>query len=363
MRRYAAISSRILYAANPCHSHRIAPALALSSCISSSFPTHTPGRAIACPAVLRLPTPPSASKIGRPVTREQVAAVYGVGVNRLKEVQPPQMILFTQVDLARNTFATLIQGVTASTRDLRTIGVDLEMARKGKGSDASSSTPPPVKGAKERFESHEWTSVEELVQFYEEVMYPLRCYHAVYAVHQLNSYHMKDVQKRGLTAFKQEVLDENKIQLEKELDGMAKSQALIANGVKESLTTDICNDIVNILRIVGEKYEHAHAMAVKVLEDMNTMNIPYNEVTRELIKMVSFHDGPFDNSSLLFEIIEYPERGEIILETEKKEENTNLEARSTEVLNIIAQRHQTELDDGKLLRSEETHPNLQRSPE
>lgn len=363
MRSYAGISSRILYAANQCHSHRIAPALAFSSCISSSCNFRTPGRALACPAVLRLPTPTSASKIGKPATREQVAAAYGVSIERLKEVQPPQMILFTQVDLARNAFATLISGVTASTPDLRSIGVDLEAARKGTGSNASPSTPKPVEGARTRFESQQWTSVVELIQFYEEVMYPLRCYHEQYALHQLNSFHMKDVQKRGLSAFKQEVLNENKIQLEKELAGMAKSQSLIADGVKESLTTDICNDIVNILRIVGEKYEHAHAMAVKVLEDMNTMKIPYNEVTRELIKMVSFRDGPFDNSSLLFEIIEYPERGEIVLETEKKEGSSNLEECSTEVLNIIAQRHQVVLDNGKLLRSEETHPNLQRSPE
>lgn len=317
--------------------------------------------------MLRMAPPsPSDVRIGKAVSMEDVAKVYGVSVERVKEVQPPRMILFTKIDLARSVFSSLIQTVTPSTPDLRTIAKKVQGAmeggKSGNSNSSSSTLPSLVKGGRTHFETKEWSSVEELVQFYEEVLYPIRCHRQQYEKHLLNSYNMKDVLKRGLSAFKQEQLDENKVLLEKEQEGMSKSMAAIAEAVKESFTTEICNDIVNILRICGEQYEHAHSMAVKVLEDMNMMKIPFNEITRELVQVVSFQDGPFDNTPLLFEIIECPERGEISLDAAKGEK-TDLEASSTETLKIISRRHQTALDDGKLLRSTETHPNLQRSPE
>lgn len=372
MRRYASLCGRLALrtingtaCSMPRSAFLLRAGVASSSCGSSCGSLQLQGRAasvVACPAVLRLPLPTSpVTGIGKAVTLEQVAAVYGVSVARLHEVQPPRMIIFTKIDLPRNTFAPLIQTVTDTTPDLRLIEKKVHDALTG-GEKSGNGAPDFVKGARTHFETKEWASVEELVQFYEEVLFPIRYYHAQYEQHLLNSYQMKDVLKRGLTAFKQEELDKNKELLEKEKAGMEKCLASVAEFVKESFTTDICNDIVNILRIAGEKYEHASAMAVKVLEDMNMMKIPYNEVTRELISIVTFHDGPFDNSPLLFEIIEYPERGEIALDLGNKEK-TDLEASSTEILKVISQRHQTILDDGKLLRSTETHPNLQRSPE
>lgn len=309
-------------------------------------------RGVACPIVQGLPKPIEYASLGKVVSMEEVAAAYKVPEKLLSKSKNPRLVAFTQMDMARNTFHPLIASVTAETKDFRRIADEVE--------DEFQSNPSKLEirtGAKSDFESYAWKDMEELVRFYEEVMYPIRAQHRKYELHLLNSYHMKDVLKRGLSAFKQEYLDEQKAALDVEKAEMEKAEQFIQNAVKEGLTTQICNDLANILRIVGEKYEHAHAMAVKVLDDMNMMRIPFDDVTREIVQAVSFHDGPFDNSALLFEIIEYPERGEISLE------KGDLEGISNNILKLISKRHQTPLDDGVLLRSEQTHPNLQRSPE
>lgn len=309
-------------------------------------------RLISCPAVRRLPIPASAATLGKAVTVEEVASVHSVPASLLPSAKNPRIVAFTQMDLARNKFAPLIATVTAQTADLRAIAAEVEAAFKNDASKASH-----VTGAKQEFEQKSWSSVSELIKYYEEVMYPIRLQHRQYKLHELNSYHMKDVLKRGLSAFKQDYLDEQAKLLEVEKAGMSKCEQAIAAAVQEAFTTAICNDIANILRVAGEKFEHAHAMAVNVLEDINIMKVPYDDVTREIVNAVSFNDGPFDNSALLFEVIEYPERGEVSLQ------QGELQGVSDSILKLISQRHQTPLDDGVLLRSGETHPNLQRSPE
>eukprot|EP00796_Vickermania_ingenoplastis_P007023 gene7023-4981_t len=323
-------------------------AFAAASCCATTVAT----RDVACKAVLRMPTPSSASPLGKAVSLEEVANVYQVPPHMLPQAKNPRLIAFTQMDLARSKFAPLISTLNESSPDLRRIAEEVEEAFRGDNSKLEM-----VAGARAEFESKSWSDVASLIRYYEEVMYPIRAQYRQYKLHELNSFHMKDVLKRGLAAFKQEYLDEQKALLDIEKAGMDKCEGFISAAVAEAFTTDICNDIANILRVAGEKLEHAHAMAVCVLEDMNMMKIPHNEVTREIVQAVSFNDGPFDNSALLFEIIEYPERGEVSIQ------KGDLETISNNVLKLISKRHQTPLDDGVLLRSSETHPNLQRSPE
>lgn len=312
-------------------------------------------RLFTCAAVAKLmqsATPPPAAGLGKVVSLDDVAAAHAVPPTLLDQAKHSREILFTQAELARYYFASLIDSHSRVTKDLRLL--ENEVCAE-KGSDVAHAEA--ISGAKEKLETHAWSTTEELMRFYEEVMHPIRLLHRQYEFHLLNSYHMKDVLKRGLSAFKQDYLDEQEAQLKIEKEGMNTCLKRIEAIVNASFTTDIANNLVNILRIAGEKSEPAHAMAVKVLEDMNMMKLPYNEITRLLVQIVSFRDGAFDNSALLFEIIEYPERGEVSLETGK------LEAISDKILSLISNRHQTPLDDGVLLRSTETHPNLQRSSE
>ncbi|EPY25652.1 hypothetical protein STCU_06591 [Strigomonas culicis] len=256
------------------------------------------------------------------------------------------------MDLARARHAKLIATVDTDKVDYRDVELTVEVAF---GQDASKKKPVP--GAFKKFTETQWNSVKDLVQFYEETMYPIRAMHRVYKSHELTSFHIKDVLKRGLSAFKQDYLDEQKAEQTKVKALMKECDDFIQAAVKDAFTTALCNDLANILRIAGEKNEAAHGMCLKVLEDMNMMRVAYDDVTREILRVAVFNDGPYDNSALLFEVIEAPERGEVSLN------QGSLEQISDEALKLISNRHQTPLDDGLLLRSNETHPNLQRSPE
>ncbi|CAD2212691.1 hypothetical protein AGDE_03415 [Angomonas deanei] len=292
------------------------------------------------------------TKLGVPATREDVAKAHGVPVAILDKAENAQTIGFTQVDLARARFAPLISDAVKETANLRRIELEVEKRFEG---DASKSAP--VAGALKKLSETEWKSIKELVTFYEEAMYPIRKMHREYKQHELSNFHIKDVLKRGLSAFKQDFLDEQKAEKVKVEAAMKKCTDFIAAAVKDTLSTEVCNDMVNILRIAGEKNPSAHAMGVKILEDMNTVGVKYNDTTMKIMRCILFNDGPFDDSALLFEVIEYPERGEVSLN------KGSLEDVSAETLKLISTRHQTPLDDGVLLHSYETHPNLQRSPE
>lgn len=92
-------------------------------------------------------------------------------------------------------------------------------------------------------------------------MYPIRMKLAEFFSHQLTSFHIKDVLKRGLTAFKQDYIDAQKQELVQVQAKMAECEKFIHDAAKEAFVTDFYNDLINVLRIAGEKYEHAHGMA------------------------------------------------------------------------------------------------------
>lgn len=309
-------------------------------------------RAVHSVAVVQNTVPATTSeKLGSAVTKAAVAAANKVPVSILEKARNPRLVAFTEMDLARSRFAPLIASVTA---DMDFNHVEHQVASRF---NKDPSKLKPVPGALKKLRETQWPNMAAVITFYEETMYPIRMRHNEYKDHELTSFHIKDVLKRGLTAFKQDYLDQQKEELAKVKASMKACDDFVNAAVKDAFDTAICNDIANILRIAGEKHAHAHRMALKILDDMNMMKVPYNAATAEILQATTFGDGPFDNSPLLFEVIEYPERGEVTVGSQ------SLEKISDEMLKLISNRHQTPLDDGVLLRSQETHPNLQRSPE
>lgn len=291
--------------------------------------------------------------LGTPVARELVASALRVCPADLEQSRHAREVAFTSMELVRTMFAPLIASVDASTVSFHTLQYAV-----AKRFDGDSARLQPVSGALHKFTHTQWKSMLELLTFYEEVTYPIRMKAEELASHQLTSYHIKDVLKRGLTAFKQDYLNAQKEEMTKVQASMAACEAFMRAAVADALNTDVCNDMINILRVAGQRHEHAHSMALRILKDMNMMWIPYNAMTREVVKSLVFQDGPYDDSSLFFDIIESPERGEISLR------DASLKTISDDMLQLMSRRHHTPLDaDGALLHSTETHPNLQRSPE
>ncbi|CCW64985.1 unnamed protein product [Phytomonas sp. EM1] len=303
-------------------------------------------------AVVDSPPPPTTElKLGCPPSREDLAKFFQVPLSILDKMETPRQTLFGEINLARTRYAPLINSITSD--------VDFRMLERQVGAryDGDPTNLQALPGAFKRFRETQWEDMTSLMTFYEEVMYPIRLKDKELKSHELASYYIKDVLKRGLTAFKQEFLDQQKeeyAQIKARIDECTLSIKVV---VEQIFDTALCNDIANILRIGGEKHEHAHGMCLKVLRDMTMMKVPYDDITYTILRAALFNDGPFEDSPLLFDLIESPERGEISL---SKEPLTKV---SDGILSLISTRHQTPLDDGALLHSTETHPNLQRSPE
>ncbi|KAH9588597.1 hypothetical protein LSM04_000034, partial [Trypanosoma melophagium] len=170
-------------------------------------------RFVASASVLQnVPPAKTSVKLGTPIAKEEVARAFNVPAALLEQTCRPAEILFTTVDLARSRFAPLIATLSAE-EDVTKIAAEV---RAAKGGNNTNNTPvKAVAGAKEKFKNTAWSSVRELVTFYEEVMYPMRVKLQEYKVHELNSFHIKDDLKRGLSAFKQEHLDKQKAELVK----------------------------------------------------------------------------------------------------------------------------------------------------
>ncbi|KAK7198793.1 hypothetical protein NESM_000844800 [Novymonas esmeraldas] len=293
----------------------------------------------------------TAEKLGTAVTKEAVAAANKLPAALLEKACNPRLVAFTEMDLARTRFAPLIATITD---EVDYNGIEQQVASRFL-KDPSKLQPAPA--ALKKFRETNWTDVTSLMLFYEETMYPIRMKHHEYKDYELTSFHIKDVLKRGLSAFKQDYLDQQTAEQTRVKAHMKKCSDFISAAVATAFDTAVCNDLANILRIGGETHSHAHRMALKILDDMNMMKVPYNAATAEILQATTFNDGPFDNSPLLFEVIEYPERGEVTVGT------GSLEKISGDILQLISNRHHTPLDDGLLIRSPDTHPNLQRSPE
>ncbi|EKF27414.1 hypothetical protein MOQ_008867 [Trypanosoma cruzi marinkellei] len=138
---------------------------------------------------------------------------------------------------------------------------------------------------------------------------------------------------------------------------MQECQEFIKGIGKTAFDTAIFNDLANILRVCGECNPYAHRLSMRVLEDMNLLGVPFNDVTTKLLHAIVFNDGALDDSALMFTLVEYPERGEVSVSREP------VDRIADSALRIISVRHQTPLDDGVKLRQSDTQPCLQRSAE
>lgn len=284
--------------------------------------------------------------MGAVATSADIAKVRGVPVESVGKLVKPAVARWTGIDvLGRKRLAAL--AATVTTKPLTSIEAEVAAA------------PPtaPVSG-RQLFETTDFKSVDEVITVYERAMHKVRVAKAAYDVLELQSFHIKDDLKRGLSAFKQAYLDKEKVRLEAVKKDMKEQRNVIIGVGAATFTTSILNDIINLLRLAGEKQEHARVMALKVLDDMTLLEIPFDETTQLLLKNIAFGDGPFDDSSLLFDCVGYPERGEISVAA-----NLSLEGVADQALKTISARHQTPLDEGRLIRQTDTYPMLQWSPE
>lgn len=284
--------------------------------------------------------------LGVAISPAEVARVKSVPVEMLSSLVKPAVISWTKIDsISRQKLAPLVNSI--GNTQLSAIASKVE------------GNPPKQVSTdgKVKFTTTDFKSAEELITLYETILYPARVAKKEYDVLELQSFHIKDDLKRGLSAFKQAYLDKEKVRLEEIKKAMKVKKDFIKKIGADNFSTEVCNDLVNVLRIAGQSNEDCRLLAVKVLEDMTFLEVPFNEITQQLLKNVTFGDGPFDDSSLLFSCVEYPERGEI------SASSAPLEEIADDALDIISRRHQTPLDSGILLRQGDTHPMLQRSAE
>ncbi|CUG75584.1 Hypothetical protein, putative [Bodo saltans] len=208
------------------------------------------------------------------------------------------------------------------------------------------------------FSTINFKTIEEVLLAYEEILLHARRAKVEYDALELESFHIKDDLKRGLSAFKQAHLDKSKSRLDVVKKELIVKKSFIRSVGEQYFTTAVFNDIVNVLRIAGETNEDGRIVATRILDDMTLLEVPFDAQTKLLLKNILFGDGPFEDSSLLFSCVEYPERGELTVAG-----NRTLEEIADEALFTIGNRHQTPVDDGKLFRQNDTHPCLQRSAE
>eukprot|EP00758_Cryptobia_borreli_P002991 Tbor_TRINITY_DN3441_c0_g1::TRINITY_DN3441_c0_g1_i1::g.3646::m.3646 len=203
-------------------------------------------------------------------------------------------------------------------------------------------------------------NVIDMVKAYAEIVGPAHILKTKWDVLELESFGLRDVINRGLSAFTQSVIDTAKARLDVIIKEMSVINSQIEKIGADFFTISIYNNIVNVMRIVGQtsKNQTAIRCATQMLEDMSSLfRISYDDTTKMLLKNIVFEDGPLEDSHLLFSFVEYPERGEI--STSK----ATLGVIADDILKVIASRHQTPLDGGRMLQLGDTHPCLQFSAE
>jgi len=201
------------------------------------------------------------------------------------------------------------------------------------------------------------TDVKAVVSAYATILAPVREMRTRLNALELESFNLRDTVNRGLTAFKQSVVDDAKKRLAGINAEMSDLKSKIAEISATSFNTALFNDLINLLRLSTPANPSAARAATLMMEDMAELNITFDETTQMLLRNIVFGDGPLEDSSLLFSFVEYPERGEI-----SASKGSLAEIRD-EALKTIAARHQTPLDDGRKLELGDTHPCLQRSAE
>lgn len=294
-------------------------------------------------------TAPALSGLGVATAPAQAAEIFGVPASAIGDAVPVHLAVWASIDkIGRKRLAPLAS--TATAEPLFAIRAKVE------------ANPPKSvkKDGRSLFNSTKFNTLTELVTFYEEMMFPIRQRLTQMGVLEIEAYGLRDHIKLGLNLFSQEVIDQKKKELREVEASMTKIKKEITDLTSETFSTEIFNDLANVLRIAGEQFEHARDMGVRVLDDMTQLRVPVNEETKALLKSLTFGDGPCDDSNLLFTFCEFPERGEVSIS------RGSLDQIADEALKTISDRHQTPLtaenaEFGTKLRIGETHPLLQRS--
>ena len=277
---------------------------------------------------------------GTGFTDAAIAKAEGVSVANLKDMNP-RTARWVGIDVvAREQLQALVATSKASAN------VDLyQLILDGKRGNV---TAEQMKKA---------TDVKAIVAAYATILAPVREMRRRLDVLELETFGLRDTVNRGLTAFKQSVIDDAKKRLSTITAEMTDLKSQIAAISTANFTTALFNDLINLLRLSTPANPSAARAATLMMEDMAQLSVTFDDTTQMLLRNIVFGDGPLEDSSLLFSFVEYPERGEI-----SASKGSLAEIRD-EALKTIAARHQTPLDDGRKLELGDTHPCLQRSPE
>lgn len=277
---------------------------------------------------------------GTGFTDAAIAKAEGVSVANLKDMNP-RTARWVGIDVvAREQLQALVATSKASAN------VDLyQLILDGKRGNV---TAEQMKKA---------TDVKAIVAAYATILAPVREMRRRLDVLELETFGLRDTVNRGLTAFKQSVIDDAKKRLSTITAEMTDLKSQIAAISTTNFTTALFNDLINLLRLSTPANPSAARAATLMMEDMAQLSVAFDDTTQMLLRNIVFGDGPLEDSSLLFSFVEYPERGEI-----SASKGSLAEIRD-EALKTIAARHQTPLDDGRKLELGDTHPCLQRSPE
>lgn len=275
--------------------------------------------------------------------------------------------------VARTRHHLLIQSAHGATRPWTDLLLQQQQPEAGNGNgnvkDAAASTskkkgkqqqqPSNVKPLELFTSSRLPLTLEGVVTLYDSSMSPIRALQAELEVVQLEYYGLKDVLKLGIAHFKPAVVEEKRKRHAVVVVQKAELQQKIHTLFKESFTTAVINDLVNLLRIVAETDDSARRAGIQILDEVAALDLTFDLHTQMLLKSLTFGDGPQEDSNMLFSFVEYPERGEISASV------GSLAAIAEDGLKTIAERHTTTLSThGRLfLQDKATHPMIQRSAE
>eukprot|EP01060_Flectonema_neradi_P037422 TRINITY_DN7531_c2_g1_i1.p2 TRINITY_DN7531_c2_g1~~TRINITY_DN7531_c2_g1_i1.p2 ORF type:complete len:302 (+),score=56.24 TRINITY_DN7531_c2_g1_i1:50-955(+) len=204
-----------------------------------------------------------------------------------------------------------------------------------------------AKDLKALFWSKKFTSLKELITFYEQLIHPVHALRdEVYTTWVDQCGYLSQI-KQSVNASAEEMknwtaefdkLGEHMKQLEE------KKLAYVAS----TFDVEIYNYILNVLRIGAEQSPGCLPVANQIFHDMTENEIEFNETTKLLLKNIQFGDSIYDNSDLLFSHIEYPERGDHTYQPTE-----NLRDSCSRMLETIESRHSLPMEVGDLRQEDE----------
>ena len=248
-------------------------------------------------------------------------------------------LLWNSLDAKRADYSAVLANAT-------TIGeADLTAIRSTVTKQRSEITKS--KDLKALFWSKTYTSLKELIEFYEEMIHPVHSLRdEVYNTWVDQCGYMSKI-KQSVNASTEEMNSWNA-----EFDKLGnhikeleeKKLAYVAN----TFDVEIYNYILNVLRIGAESSAGCLPVANQIFHDMTENEIEFNEATKLLLKNIQFGDTIYDSSDLLFSHIEYPERG-----GHTYSQTESLKDSSTRMLQVIQSRHSLPMEAGDLRQEDE----------